>query len=245
MRRFPCGQHKRPLVKDWPNVATEDPGQWGRWERRWPDLLWGVVTGDDFDVLDIDPRRGGEEWLASVVLPPTMRVSTRSGGVHIYFRHAAGVRNSADKIALGVDVRGEGGYVIAWHLHGYPGEGTPQPWPDWLLEELRSTGRESDCEPPGRANGTPIVVSDRYSEAALKSACERIAGAVNGKQEHVLNSESLSIGKLVAKGLIAGHEAERALVAAGMSMACHRVHEPWTHRCVTEKVRRGLRDGAR
>src|SRR5262249_13771842 len=37
---------------------------------------------------------------------------TPSGGRHLYFRDPGNVRNSTDKLAVGVDVRGDGGYVV-------------------------------------------------------------------------------------------------------------------------------------
>ena len=42
-----------------------------------------------------------------------MIVNTPSGGIHYYFRHVDGVRSSTGKIASNIDVRGDGGYVIA------------------------------------------------------------------------------------------------------------------------------------
>jgi len=44
-------------------------------------------------------------------LPPTIRTLTKRG-VHYLFDYAEGIRNSMSKIAPGVDVRGEGGFVI-------------------------------------------------------------------------------------------------------------------------------------
>ena len=38
---------------------------------------------------------------------------TPSGGYHLYFEHTDGVRNSQDAYGIGIDVRGEGGYVLA------------------------------------------------------------------------------------------------------------------------------------
>lgn len=71
-------------------------------------------------VLDIDPRHGGDDALAELEarhgkLPDTPRVLTGGGGSHIYFRHPGkiSIPNSVSKIAPGIDVRGDGGYVIA------------------------------------------------------------------------------------------------------------------------------------
>ena len=64
--------------------------------------------------------RQGEESLIELQrrgchLPDTYTVKTGGGGQHLYFLwpEGAGVRNSAGKIAPGLDVRGHGGYVVA------------------------------------------------------------------------------------------------------------------------------------
>lgn len=48
-----------------------------------------------------------------LVDPRAIIVRTPSGGVHYYFRHSGGVHSSTRKIASHIDVRGDGGYVIA------------------------------------------------------------------------------------------------------------------------------------
>jgi hypothetical protein len=66
--------------------------------------------------VDIDPRKGGSrapDW------PETLTVRTPSGGLHLYFRTDEALRNSVDKVAKGVDTRGERGYVLAPPSRGY------------------------------------------------------------------------------------------------------------------------------
>ena len=68
-----------------------------------------------------DPRHGGDRWETrrAAQLGKTRIHSTLSGGRHYLFRHADGVRNGAGKLAPGIDVRGEGGYVIMPPSPGY------------------------------------------------------------------------------------------------------------------------------
>jgi hypothetical protein len=70
-------------------------------------------------VLDVDSRAGGSESLAKLQrangpLPRTARWCTGGGGMHIFFRYRDGeeMRNSAGLLGPGLDVRGEGGYVV-------------------------------------------------------------------------------------------------------------------------------------
>lgn len=89
-----------------------------------------VRTDGDLFVVDVDvkPGKNGLESLTALVkrigrLPPTRTVRTGSGGLHLYYRRPAGVRvpNSVGKLGPGIDVRGDGGYVIgpgARHVSG-------------------------------------------------------------------------------------------------------------------------------
>jgi hypothetical protein len=80
------------------------------WVRECLELNFGVST-DGLVVLDVDGGAGR----ASLTrlerqhgpLPPTWRVSTGSGGRHIYFKAPRGkdIRNSVGKLAKGLDVR--------------------------------------------------------------------------------------------------------------------------------------------
>jgi Bifunctional DNA primase/polymerase, N-terminal len=79
-------------------------------------LSIAVPTGplSGFDVLDLDPRHGSDNWRAENIhlLPDTRVHGTAGGGEHWLFPHAEGLRNSSGKIAPGLDVRADGGYVI-------------------------------------------------------------------------------------------------------------------------------------
>jgi hypothetical protein len=247
---FPCLEDKRPACPHGFKDASTDKAEIRNLWRRFPGPLVGHVTGEasGIDVLDVDFRNGAGPWwegnkdrlLASggSFLGPYHGIRTRGGGLHFFFHHAPGLRCSQSKVAPGIDVKADGGYVIWW---ADPDKGLPlADWPAWLLElALRKPEPPPPSGPPLPANGTG------YAEAALRSACQRIAGAPVGQQEHILNSESLSIGRLVGRGLIGGEDACRALVEAGMSMVCGDAAWPWTHREVSEKVRRAVRDGSR
>ncbi|MFN3953396.1 MAG: bifunctional DNA primase/polymerase [Pararhodobacter sp.] len=118
---FPCRPDKRPLVKDWQARATADKARLRHWWRRWPDAMPGLPTGarSGLAVMDID-RKSGRDGVAALeamgldplTLSPVV-VETPSDGLHAYFRWSEGMGNSATGLPPGVDVRGEGGYVIA------------------------------------------------------------------------------------------------------------------------------------
>lgn len=138
-RRCSCAKPDCPLPAKHPVArlaprglldASRDRAMIDRWFGG-ADWNVGIATGaaSGIVVLDIDPRHGGEETLAKIEaehgpLPPTWRFLTGGSGEHILFRHPGGtVKNSAGAIGAGVDMRGDGGYIVAppsEHLSGRP-----------------------------------------------------------------------------------------------------------------------------
>ena len=117
---------KRPAMTAWQDAATTDPGTirlW--WTGLYADHGVGIATGTDSGifVLDVDITDGkhGDETLRGLAdtygpLPDTVSVITGSGGAHHYYRMPAGteIRNDAGrKLGPGLDIRGEGGQVVA------------------------------------------------------------------------------------------------------------------------------------
>ncbi len=120
---FPCEPGgKRPLTTSGFWDASTDPARIEGWWRERPDANVGVPTGrrSGLLVLDVDPREGGDATLKALErtdgpAPRTSRARTGGGGLHLYFRYPAepAVKNSAGFLGRGLDVRGEGGYVVA------------------------------------------------------------------------------------------------------------------------------------
>ena len=122
--RRPCrsvGKHPRP--KAWQERATTDFDKIERWWQRDPRNNVGIATGGParLVILDVDPKDGGFDSLDELLaehgtLPQTPTVETGSGGRHYYFAAPEGseiLRNSASKLGKGLDIRGEGGQVVA------------------------------------------------------------------------------------------------------------------------------------
>lgn len=108
---FPVGPDKRPWER-WRDLV---PGprhvlQVRCWWRKWPQANIGLRTGDGLVVLDVDPRHGGE---TDPAWPQTRTAETRSGGWHLYYSSDRSVPCSVSKVARGVDIRGQGGFVVA------------------------------------------------------------------------------------------------------------------------------------
>ena len=151
---FPCQPGaKRPLTRNGHWDASTDPRVIARWWKRWPSANVGVPTGKKSGIVVLDVDDGGLESLARLErtgapAPKTARTRTGGGGTHVFFRYPSGmeIRNSAGLLGPGLDVRGEGGYVVV------PPSRTqgPYEWVDrsplaeasWLIERL-SKGDEA------------------------------------------------------------------------------------------------------
>lgn len=215
---FPCLPSKAPACPGGFRAATSDPDSLLNLWNRYPGGLAGVPTGSisGWDVLDIDPQNGGDDWLSvhQAKLPITRIHKTRSGGVHIFFKHKEGLRNSAGKIAPGVDVRAEGGYVIWWPAADLQvvNVASPADWPEWLLE-LAVTK-------PARVEiGYHVAprTGSGYAHAALKDAARKLVTAPEGTRNDTLNREMFSMRRFINSGELDIHDVTATLLSAALS----------------------------
>jgi len=176
--------------------ATTDRDTIRGWWTDHPDANVAIRTGEasGLVVLDIDPDKDGASWLARFLaehgpFPETTRVLTGGGGEHWYFEHPGiDIANSAGKIAPGVDIRGENGYVIAppsAHVSGgsYRYDDSPAskelrlaPVPEALLQLIRSrqvlapASSGTDPIPEGTRNTTLASIAGRLRRAGCDEA---------------------------------------------------------------------------
>ena len=81
----------------------------------------GIATGakSGLTVLDLDisDEKNGVETLRQICgkygFPQTLKAQTGSGGVHLLFKYNSVLKNAADVFGSGVDVRNDGGYIVA------------------------------------------------------------------------------------------------------------------------------------
>ena len=208
---FPCNG-KQPATEHGYKDATCEPGQIRRWWEANPEFNVAVATGKGIAVLDVDPDHGGDESLRELLDEHgdvvTAVVETGGGGLHYWFRVPDGVevRNSAGKLGPGLDVRGDGGYVIvppSLHASGkrYAWQNLSKangiaPAPEWLLELVRKPNRQ----PPSVGPAREFVGGDgtRYGIAALERESERVRNAAPGRRNATLNQAAFACGQLEA-----------------------------------------------
>jgi hypothetical protein len=246
---FFCALDKTPTSPHGFYDATDDSGALlDLWQLN-PGELIGVATGEvsGFDVVDVDSKHLAARlwWHLNVSrLPQTRTHATRRSGLHLMFAHRAAMCCSASRIAIGVDVRGNGGYCIWWPAAGLPVlcEQPPAPWPEWLaaLAEPRTAVAPQQKTAVHRRSARGS--SNSYGDAALGRAIERILNAPNGLQERVINRETFSIGSLIGAKVISKDDAYRFLDIADQVPSLD-PSRPWRPGEVRKKMVRSLAQG--
>lgn len=186
---------KHPIENDWQSRdRLTAPSAYDWFALSTHPINIGLRTGarSGFWALDIDPKSGGNESLLSLEsqygkLPATRIHRTGSGGRHYLFRLPADfeITNSRGRLPRGIDVRGNGGFIVApgsvTSVGTYRTESTDDiaQAPDWLLELLRPQTLDRQIEvvesvafealePEAQAKAR------RYLEAALEGEVRRL-----------------------------------------------------------------------
>lgn len=124
---------KHPRIKNGLSDASTNPNQINHWWAQWPNANIGMATGErsGFVVVDIDPRHGGNQSFQKLqdkhgkVTDRTIAL-TGGDGYHLLFKypgHEIKNNQNGKKLGAGVDVRGDGGYIVAApsvHISGKP-----------------------------------------------------------------------------------------------------------------------------
>ena len=179
---------KRPKTRNGFKDATTDAAQVKAWWQQWPNANIGIATGKRsggiFVIdLDIDEDKGIdgyhtlEDWQReNGKFPETWTAITGRGGYHLYFHSNSEIKNRAG-IIDGVDVRGDGGYVVAppsVHSNGnrYEWEYDPE---EYNLADANNNVKfflETGINSPGERFSMPdIVNAGERNEMIFRFAC--------------------------------------------------------------------------
>ncbi|HUN53991.1 MAG TPA: bifunctional DNA primase/polymerase [Smithella sp.] len=152
---IPLQKNKKPYIQ-WAvyQHRKATAGEIKAWWSKWPHAMLGIVTGQisGLFVVDCDTQEGFDavqELLPDSLNIPTAR--TPRGGWHFYFQYPADSKLSVQAgIMPGVDIRGEGGYIVAAPSMNGNGRGyewldglslaevAPPPMPDALLSAFNN-----------------------------------------------------------------------------------------------------------
>jgi hypothetical protein len=204
-------------------AATTDPDRIAAMLTAYPAGLLAIRTGtvSRLLVVDIDPRNGGR--LDPVLTAPTATVATGGDGWHLHYTHPGGP--TAAKLAghPGIDLKGDGGYVVAPpSIH--PGTGRPYRWvgdrpvnemPPPLIAACRPTPAPAGT-PPARPTAALTGAGGISSPAALLAAhLGAVARAPEGRRRTTLYGAARGVARMVAAGALSSVDAEAALYVAG------------------------------
>lgn len=178
--------HKRPPMESWQHAATTDADVIANWYNGlYAGHGVGIATGaaSGVFVLDVDVsgEKRGDESLADLEaaygpLPDTVRAITGTNGLHLFFAVPEGVdirNNASTRLGAGLDIRGEGGQVVAaptvhpngraytWEMGFGPDEIEVAAAPGWLVHLLTTT--PTPAAPPER-QGIPLGNEDSIAE---------------------------------------------------------------------------------
>jgi len=206
--------------------ATSDSDTIRRYWQHFPDALLGITTGQDSGlfVIDADSPEGHAKdgigvlrgWIEEYGdWPDTIEADTPSGGRHVYFRCPADleIRNSQSKLAPGIDVRGEGGMVLApptikpgtdkaYRWRNPPSEFDLAECPKWLLDKIRATqaAKLSAPDMPGADGQIAACDANAWADKALQGELAKLLAATEGKRNAALNTAAFRLGQMAAGG---------------------------------------------
>ncbi len=202
-------------------AATTDPERITAMHAAIPGGLLAIRTGRvcDLAVVDIDPRNGGR--VLPGLMPPTRCVRTGSGGWHLYYRHPGGTLAAKLHGHDGIDLKADGGYVVAPpSVHPDTGKAYQRIGDRAVIEmppPLVAACRPIDPPAAPAATVTPMTTGRGISSPAalLAAHLDAVARAPEGRRRHVLYGAARGVARMVAAGALTPADAHAALYAAG------------------------------
>jgi putative DNA primase/helicase len=238
---FPVDPEKKPRTLHGFKDATTELAKIETWWGMWSGAGIGIPTGfaSGVWVLDVDAHHGGFLSLESMeldheILPETRQARTGGGGRHYYFKWPADrvIRNTTG-LEPGIDVRGEGGYVVVPPSPHYLGgsyvwenEADVLDAPEWLLE--RVCPKEKKNGHARHADGDSVAVASAgevlelvknpraYARKCLENAVREMESCPEGRRNDTLNKICFGLKRLIEAGFLRRSVVEEALREAAI-----------------------------
>lgn len=238
--------------------ATTDSAALAAWALDFPHANIGIATGrvSGIIVIDKDPRNGSEETIARLAkqgkrLPDTVESETCQGGRHLYFTYDPRVASGGcNKLGPGLDVRTDGGYVVAPPSYvtkriekpgAYrwirPPRGNALPaLPGWVFEALMPKPL-SRRQPVPLPSPRDVEGYRRQALADLHDLKHLMSEMTDGRHQAPF-SKACVIGKYQAHGFLTEAEIEGAFLDAS---AANGALSKYAVKDLVSQIRNGLR----
>lgn len=251
--RTDCGSAgKHPLVRRGLYEATTDTSVIKEWWRGWRSANIGIATGAESGIVVIDvdlpPALESLDRLSGLGLPRTLTGLTGGGGLHLVcssrdaeLGNSAGRLPGVDDDLPGIDLRANGGYIVAPpSVHR---SGARYAWldadhaislaPSWLRQPERSYVALDDVAGASfEGDGTA------YGLAVLRDELDRVHAAQVGTRNHELNRSAFVLAQLVAGGELLESAATSSLLGAALKIG---LDEPESRQTIDSAFAAGLR----
>lgn len=245
--RCTCGKSdckspgKHPRTEHGEKDATTNQEQIRTWWSRWPKANIGIATGliSGFIALDIDPRNDGHHNLAELEakhgsLPSTPESQTGGGGRHILLRYPDGTPRWRKALAEGVDIKADGGYIVAplsnhisggtymWDLMFHPDDVPLADVPGWVFDLLEADKHQKQAPP----------VVGAISEGQRNATLTSLGGSMRRRgltAEEILPT-LVAVNKRRCKPPLQEHDIERIAKSVSRYEPSDRLHQqltPW------------------
>jgi hypothetical protein len=230
---------KHPAIDSWQTAASTDYAVLKDWFSDDRHNL-GVVCGPSkILVIDVDPRNGGFDSMATLsaelgALPPTVTQDTGGGGKHYLFKRPDG--DLVGKLGPGIDLLRDSrqflvepsvhasGNLYAWQPGHAPDDVAIAALPDaWLCKALKP-------KPPRMPRTMPTMPTDLKVERARRYLA-KIPGAVSGDGGHTATFNAVAH---VMIGFDLDAESTYSLIASEYNPRCD---PEWSEREIHHKIR--------
>ena len=170
---IPVGKNRRPLTKNWTTKFALTAHDVNKLFDSRPGAQVGIVTGRPSGIVVIDlDNKGGQVAAANLQLlmdegwPKTMAVRTQTGGLHLYYQAPSLPIKSVSAWRPGIDIRAEGGQVVAPGSKGESGD-----------YELLTNGVDPQKLPPELADDLPQKSTPRTAQTQNTST-QKVEGLI-------------------------------------------------------------------
>lgn len=229
-RVLPVGLNKRPINHNGSTGATTDKTQILRWWKEHPFANIGIATErSSFWVVDVDMKENCNGWNSLLSTFGSELVfdydkhlvgKTATGGVHFLFQYPEGIDvHNAQGILPGVDIRGDGGYIVV------------APSSRKIGDEYKNY-RWNDGSLP-IAEPKPWALRLLSMQRQAKSRGVDVARVISGLSAGERDTELFRFACLLAS-----RNAPRDMAEAFLTTAADRCRPPFGHAEVLEKLER-------